>query len=286
MKAGEFFRVVKGEITLLVVLVAVSGFLSNPVAFSRIWYLLPLVVSGALGSFSASILNNVYDMDIDSLMKRTSYRKNLLTETNRTMYVGIALLFLATSISLSAIIINPLTAAMIFLGFLSYFLLYTVVLKRRTTWNIVIGGIAGSFPALAGWAAVTNNISYTSIFIALLVFMWTPTHFWALASYRTEDYRRAEVPMLPAVVGVKKGFQWLAINTVILVVYSLLPLFFTQIHVGIVYYAVAIAADIYLLYRILVILRGSYESRDFRKAFSYSNTYLLFLLVSIWFVII
>lgn len=286
MRAVDFLRVVKVEITTLVVLVAISGFLSNPDAASRMIYMIPLVVAGAIASFSSALLNNVYDMDIDAKMHRTRFRINLINKDNRTGFTVLAIVFFAASMFISAYFVNVLTALFILLGFLSYFILYTLILKRRTSWNIVIGGIAGSFPAMAGWAAVSNDISFTAIFIALLVFMWTPTHFWSLASYRAEEYKNADVPMLPAVVGVRKGYTWIVVNTVILVAYSLLPLFFPEIRVGFVYYVVAVVADIYLLYRILVIRRGNYEETSFKKAFMYSNSYLFFLLVSIWFVVV
>ncbi|EQD42802.1 protoheme IX farnesyltransferase, partial [mine drainage metagenome] len=267
-------------------------FLSNPLALSRLIYLVPLIVAGTLASFSASILNNLYDMDIDGKMHRTKYREDIINPANRRTLAGIAMMFLLGSMLLSYILINFLTTLFIFLGFLSYFLLYTVILKRRTTWNIVIGGIAGSFPALAGWAAVSGNVSVTSLFIAFLVFMWTPTHFWSLASYRSEDYKNANIPMLPAVVGVKAGYRWILVNTVILIAFSLLPVFFTAFkfpsifHVGIIYYVVAVIFDAYLIYRLIEIHSKQYAPAQFRSAFIFSNFYLLVLLISIWFVIL
>ena len=292
MKLSEFLQVSKGGITLLVVLVAVTGFLSDPLALSRIIYLIPLAVAGTLASFSASILNNLYDMDIDRKMNRTSYRQDILNAGNKKILASIALIFLLGSMLLSYFIINYLTSIFIFLGFLSYFVLYTVILKRRTTWNIVIGGVAGSFPALAGWAAVSGNVSVTGLFIAALVFMWTPTHFWSLASYRSDDYKKADIPMLPSVVGIEAGYTWIMVNTVILILFSLLPLFFiifklsTIFHVGIVYYIMAIISDAYLAYRMLAIRRKHYAPAQFKSAFIFSNFYLLILLISIWFVVI
>lgn len=286
MRPIDFFRVVKGEITILVLLVAVSGFLSNPGAMNRIVYIVPLMVGGAFASFSSALLNNVYDMDIDGKMHRTRFRANIINPGNRNGFIALAAVFLIISMVVATLLVNPLTALFIFAGFLSYFVLYTIILKRRTTWNIVIGGIAGSFPALAGWAAVSNDISYTALFIALLVFLWTPTHFWSLASYRAEEYKKAGVPMLPAVVGIKRGYSWLVVNTVVLVAFSLLPLLFTEIRVGLIYYVVAVVADIYLLYRVLDIRRQNYDHGFFKKTFLYSNIYLFVLLVSIWFVLI
>ena len=292
MKLSEFIQVSKGGITFLVVLVAVTGFLSNPQAISRILYIIPLAVAGTLASFSASIMNNLYDMDIDGKMHRTSYRQDIVNAGNKKALSGIALTFLLVSMLLSYFLINYLTSIFIFLGFLSYFVLYTVILKRRTTWNIVIGGIAGSFPALAGWAAVSGNVSRTALFIATLVFMWTPTHFWSLASYRSEDYKNADIPMLPSVVGIEAGYTWIMVNTAILIIFSLLPLFFIAFnlsmifHVGTAYYVLAVISDAYLAYRMIVIRRRHYAPAQFKSAFIFSNFYLLILLISIWFVVL
>lgn len=281
-----FARIVKAEITLLVLVVAVSGFLSAPGALNRIIYIVPLLISGALASMSASIFNNIYDMDIDGSMKRTSSRINMLNSSTKGLYSALAVAFLGTSIFLSWYFINFLTMLFIVAGFLSYTLLYTVFLKRRTTWNIVIGGIAGSFPALAGWAAVLNNVSYTSIFIALLVFVWTPTHFWSLASTSYDDYIKANVPMLPAVVGKEKGATWIAVNTYIMVIYSYLPLFIRAIHVGILYYVAVTLMNTLVLFYVMRMYREDFSTKSFRKTFHFSNLYLLIILLSIWFVVL
>ncbi len=286
MKIRDFLRVAKGGITSLVVLVAITGFLSNPLALKHLILLIPLIIAGSMASFSASILNNVYDRDIDGRMQRTRYRGDIITAENRAGWISIAIVLIAGSSLLSYITINLLSTIFIFLGFASYIGLYTILLKRRTTWNIVIGGIAGSFPALAGWAAVSNNVSYTALFIAFLVFMWTPTHFWSLASYKADDYSTASVPMLPSVVGIRIGFRWIVANTAILIAYTLLPIFFAEIHVGIVYFAMALVMDAYLIYTMFRISMSSYKPAEFKKAFIFSNFYLLILLVSVWFVIL
>ncbi len=281
-----FSKIVKAEITLLVLVVAVSGFLSAPGSYGRMIFLVPLLVSGALASMSASIINNVYDMDIDSKMRRTSSRKTILNDASRTPYLLIAGVFLAVSMFSSYYFINLLTMSFILSGFLSYTILYTVLLKRRTTWNIVIGGIAGSFPALAGWAAVQNDVSLTSLFIAFLVFVWTPTHFWSLASTNYDDYIKANVPMLPAVMGREKGATWIAINTYVMVVYSYIPLFIKAIHVGFIYYIVVTLMNSVLLYYIIRMYGERFSVGSFRKTFHFSNLYLLLILLSIWFVVI
>lgn len=281
MNGREFARIFKIEITFLVDLVAVAGFLSNPFFSSELAYLIPLLAAGTLGSMSAALFNNLYDMDIDASMKRTSYRSEIVNRSTYRSMFAYGTLMLAASLAISYFLINFLTMVFIFLGFLSYVFLYTVFLKRRTSWNIVIGGIAGSFPAFAGWAAVTNSVSYTSAFIAFLVFLWTPTHFWSLATGNAEDYKGVGIPMLPAVVGVQKGSKYIVLNTVILFVYSILPLFVRQIHVGPAYFVLAVIMGAVMLYYTVLPVLSNFSRESYRKAFHFSNYYLLILLTSI-----
>ena len=280
-KITNFMKITKLEITILIDLVAITAFILVPGSFSHPVILLLLLISGTLASMSASIFNNIYDMDIDIKMKRTRSRSGTLNTNTRSYIFSIATAMIIISFALSSILINFLTALFIFGGFLSYVFLYTVFLKRRTTWNIVIGGIAGGFPALAGWAALTNSVSFTSLFLAFLVFMWTPTHFWNLSINNVDDYKASEVPMLPAIVGIKKTEFWIIVNTVILVFYSLIPLFVPAIKLGLPYLPIAIVMDAALLYYIIRPAFKSYDKKYFRSAFGFSNMYLMILLLVI-----
>jgi protoheme IX farnesyltransferase len=285
MNLKDFLRISKAEITLLILIVAVTGFISAPSASSKVFLLVPLIFAGAFASMSASVLNNVYDMDLDWKMKRTSYRKEIVNSESYRRITILALVMLALSLTVSYIFINFLTMVFIFAGFLSYVVLYTIMLKRRTSLNIVIGGIAGSFPALAGWASVTGGVSWTAMFIAMLVFVWTPTHFWSLAMGTSEEYKQAGIPMLPAVVGQRKAAKYIVVNTIVMIVYSLLPLYFHQIAVGRLYYFVAVAADLILVYYLAASFADKLSVKSFRKTFHYTNLYLLILLVSIWWIV-
>ena len=280
-KITNFMKITKLEITILIDLVAITAFVLVPGSFSHPVILLLLLISGTLASMSASIFNNIYDMDIDIKMKRTSSRSDTLNINTRGYIFSIAATMIIISFALSSVLINLLTALFIFGGFLSYVFLYTVFLKRRTTWNIVIGGIAGGFPALAGWAALTNSVSLTSLFLAFLVFMWTPTHFWNLSINNVDDYRASDVPMLPAIVGIKKTEFWIIVNTVILVFYSLIPLFVPAIKLGLPYLPIAIVMDVALLYYVIRPAFKSYDKKYFRSAFGFSNMYLMILLLVI-----
>lgn len=157
------------------------------------------VVGGALSAGSASTLNCVYDRDIDEQMRRTRRRAlpRHVVSTGSALTFGVVLGVLATAVLWWWV--NPLSAMLALVAELFYLIVYTIVLKRRTTQNIVWGGLAGCFPALIGWTAVTNELAWTPVVLFLVVFFWTPPHTWALALRYREDYAQVDVPMLPVV---------------------------------------------------------------------------------------
>src|SRR6266540_242748 len=190
----------KLRIDALLLLVAAAGYVAtsgphvDPTRFGL------LMVSGLLAAAGASATNHYLDRDLDSLMRRTRARplpQHRIDPPAHALEFGVA--FLALGLGIAGLGINVLTAAMIGLGYAVYIGVYTLGLKRSHVSNIVIGGFAGSCPALAGSAAAANAISLPAALIALLVFLWTPGHFWALAYQSRDDYRRAGLPMLPAV---------------------------------------------------------------------------------------
>jgi heme o synthase len=194
----DYVDLTKPFITLLIVAVAVAGyFVALP---SRIdpERLLLLVLCGAAASGGAATLNHYFDRDLDARMRRTRGRPlptERIAPEGRVLAIGLALSVLG--VGAAAAFLNLLTAFSILLGSLTYVLVYTVWLKRRTPWNIVIGGFAGSAPALAGSAAAVGHWTDGALALALLVFLWTPPHFWSLALMLREDYRAVGLPMLP-----------------------------------------------------------------------------------------
>ena len=165
----------------------------------ELWLVVATVVGGTLSAGSASALNCVYDRDIDEQMRRTRRRalpRHIVTPVAATIF-GITLGVLATAILL--IWVNPLSAVLSLVAELFYLFVYTMLLKRRTTQNIVWGGLAGCFPALIGWTAVTGELAWPPVVLFLVVFFWTPPHTWALALRYREDYAQVDVPMLPVV---------------------------------------------------------------------------------------
>ena len=188
----------KPGITALIVLVAVAGyFLALParIDFGRLGW---LALTGGLASAGSAMLNHYLDRDVDGGMRRTKGRPlpgARIAKSGGVLVAGSGLL--AVGVGTAAFLLNPLTALSIALGGLTYVVVYTLVLKRRTSWNIVIGGFAGSAPALAGGAAAIGTWNAPVLAFALLVFLWTPPHFWSLALLLRDDYRRVGLPMLP-----------------------------------------------------------------------------------------
>jgi heme o synthase len=194
----DYLELTKPWITLLIVAVAVAGYFVALPARIDPYRLLVLVLSGAAASGGAATLNHYFDRDIDARMRRTRGRPlptERIASEGRVLAMGLALT--VVGIGAAALFLNLLTAFSILLGWLTYVVVYTAWLKRRTSWNIVIGGFAGSAPALAGSAAAVGHWTDGALALALLVFLWTPPHFWSLALMLREDYRAAGLPMLP-----------------------------------------------------------------------------------------
>ncbi|MGC8645427.1 MAG: heme o synthase [Thermoplasmata archaeon] len=276
MKIARAIKLAKPGIALLLDLVAATTFLLGLRNFSVAWKIVPLIAAGTLASFSSSLANNLFDRDIDGKMERTRWRTSF---SNAAYYVVAIASLLLVSLYISLEFLNVATAVWIMAGFLSYSILYTVALKRRTSWNIVIGGIAGSFPALAGWSSVNTPFSPVSIFVAAIVFIWTPTHFWTLAIKYKEDYKKAGIPMLPSVKDERFTVNAVLINTSILVAFSFSPMFL-KIQFPMLYYILLVPVSVYLLARVVLLeyARGNVRFLSM-KAFLASNYYLTALLI-------
>ncbi|TMI53228.1 protoheme IX farnesyltransferase, partial [Candidatus Bathyarchaeota archaeon] len=216
----------KPRIVLLLDFTALAAFLATPSSIS-ILRLVAVIAAGTLASGGAGALNSYLDEDIDRSMGRTSRRPIPQGDISpfKALIFGLALIF--GGLVISALYLPLLAGLFILLGAAIYVLFYTKYLKRRTSLNIVLGGSAGSCAPLAGWAAATGNLSNAAPWLmALLVFVWTPSHFWALAMRAVSDYTRARIPMLPVVVGEKRTAQYIALNTFLLVPLSLALVWF------------------------------------------------------------
>ncbi len=211
----DIVTLTKPKITLLNVAAALACYVASGGSPTGI----PLL--GALGYGAAggsSVLNNVLDADIDGRMRRTARRPIPSGRVSRRTALILGTALTSVSVSLASIAFNPLTAAAMLLGALSYVLLYTLYLKKRTDLNIVIGGIAGSFPPLAGAAAASGTFTPVSLAVAALIFLWTPGHFWSLAIRASEDYRAAGLPMMPVTRGIRASAMAIAASNALLIV--------------------------------------------------------------------
>ena len=279
MGVADYVQLMKLRIDGLLLLVAATGYIATSRASIDLWRFGVLIFAGFLAAAGASATNHYLDRDLDSVMRRTRTRplpEHRINPPAHALEFGIALF--ALGLLVAAVALNVLTALMIGLGYVVYIGVYTLGLKRTHVSNIVIGGLAGSFPALAGSAAVSNAISLPSILIALLVFLWTPGHFWALAYRSRDDYRRAGLPMLPAVRDERTSAWAIGISTVILAVASI-AFFFTAAF-EVVYLVVAIGAG-----AIMLVLTAKFLANPDPKTawagYKFSGVYLALVLIGI-----
>ncbi len=235
-----------------------------------------LALTLLLAAASAGALNHAMEADIDARMVRTRGRPLPSGQIRRGVVVGVALALMALALAAAALGMNRVVALHLFGGGFVYVVIYTAWLKRRSALNIVIGGLAGSFAALAGGASVRPDLCLPPVLLAAIIFLWTPPHFWALAIVHQEDYRAAGVPMLPVVQGMRRTTWWILAHTAALVLVSLAPLALGAR--GPVYAATAAGLGIYYLWRNVQLVRAPSQGAA-RAAFRASLVYLTLLLI-------
>ncbi len=201
--------------------------------------LLHIIVAGTLASAGSSALNHYYDRDIDPKMTRTSKRPIPSGRMSASQVLIYGLVVSCISVIYGYFALNPLSAFFIALGIFVYVIIYTAWLKRLNSSNIVIGGIAGSAAAWAGWSAATGSMDLLGFLIGFLVFVWTPSHFWCLAMKIKDEYAKAGVPMLPVVIGMHKTSKYILANTLILLPYSFM---LSAFGMGLIYTIIAAAS--------------------------------------------
>jgi len=236
----------------------------------------------ALGSGAAGALNMWYESDLDSLMSRTCLRPiptGKLTKKQALMFGIVASIISITSLYFFS---NVIAATTLAITILFYVFVYTIWLKRKTPQNIVIGGAAGALPPVIGWAIATNEISFEPILLFLIIFIWTPSHFWALSLYKTDDYRKAKIPMLPITSGIKTTKLNIFIYALILFPTALSPYLFN--FSGLFYLICSTILSSYYLfisYQLLKETKLSIEKKLATKLFGYSILYLFMIFVFI-----
>lgn len=239
MGAKELLEISKPRIVVLLVITAVTSmYAASKLIGPELNYLslLHIIIAGTLSSAGSSALNHYYDRDLDLLMKRTSTRPIPSGRISARSVLLYGLIVSSASVIYAAFTLNLVSTFFIALGIFFYVVIYTIWLKRTNSSNIVIGGFAGSAASMAGWAAATGSMDLLGALVGILVFVWTPSHFWCLAMKIRTDYEEARIPMLPVLVGMQKTSKYILVNTSILLPYSLSLYAFG---LGLVYLAIA-----------------------------------------------
>ena len=276
-KILELFKV---RISLTITLCAVSGVFIMPYSENlTVSQFLILIICTFLSSASSSAFNQYYEKDLDILMPRTSQRP-FATGFFKAKISWIVSFFTLLSFSLfiAAYYINLVVAFFLFLGALFYGYIYTVVLKRSSIYNIVIGGLSGSFAVLAGSAVINPSLSAQAIILSLILFLWTPPHFWSLAIAIEEDYAKANIPMLPNLIGAKSSSYVILSQTVLLVLISFTPLLFNM---GLIYFILTLIGGSYFLWTSVVLVLKTTKTNAMTNFFASFIQLGLVLLASI-----
>jgi len=279
MSWQDYYELTKPRVVMLIVFTAIVGmFVSVPG-----WPGVSPLVFGTLGiglaSSSAAVFNHILDARIDIQMMRTRGRplpQGKLTERSALVFATILCII---SMLILVLLVNPLTAILTFVSLIGYAVVYTVWLKRATPQNIVIGGAAGAAPPVLGWTAVTNEIEAGALLLFLIVFVWTPPHFWALAIARKEEYAKVDIPMLPVTHGEAYTRLHILLYTILLALVTILPYLIGMS--GIIYLLTAIVLDAYFLYYAIRMFREPDDVELPMKTFRFSISYLGFLFAAL-----
>ena len=267
----EFIVLTKPRVNLLIMFTAIVGMLLAHQSTLDYELILFASIGIGLAASAAAIINHVVDQRIDSIMDRTKSRPLVNGSIKPLHAIYFALFLSITSITMLYLLVNALTALLTFLSIIIYSVIYSVYLKNLTSQNIVIGGIAGAMPPLLGWTSITNQIEPFPLVLFLIIFLWTPPHFWALAVYKYEDYKKADIPMLPVTHGRDFARLHIFLYSILLFCITLFP------------YILGLSGFIYLTGVVLIGLKFTVDayslmvSKSAAEAialFKYSITYL------------
>lgn len=268
----DYYELTKPRVVMLIVFTAIVGmFLSVPG-----WPDLQALVFGTLGiglaSSSAAVFNHVLDHRTDILMMRTRGRPLPQGKLTEKAALSFASVLCVIAMIILWFLVNPLTAILTFASLIGYAVVYTVFLKRATPQNIVIGGAAGAAPPVLGWTAVTGEVTSSALLLFLIIFVWTPPHFWALAIARKEEYKKVGIPMLPVTHGEEYTRLNILLYTILLALITIVP-YLTGMS-GLIYLSAALVLDAMFLYHVIQMRRTPEDLELPMKTFKFSITYL------------
>lgn len=274
----DYLELTKPRVVMLLMLTAIVGmFMATPKMVP-----LDVLLLGSLGMAfamgAAATVNHVVDQRIDAIMARTGNRPIVQGKISPQRALLFAAVLSIASMFILSCFINPLTAFLALFGIVGYAFIYTLYLKRATPQNIVIGGLAGAIPPLLGWTAVTNQIDPHALLLVLIIFVWTPPHFWALAIHRCDDYAKAGIPMLPVTHGIEYTKSSVLHYTLLLAICTLLP--YLSGMSGLIYLACALVLNaIFIVYAVK--LKFGNTPSIAMKTFGYSIVYLMLLFIGL-----
>lgn len=277
MTLRTYLELAKLRIVLLLLFTTLTAMIIAANGIPELHILLPTLIGGALSAAGSSVINQYLDRDMDAKMSRTARRpipSGRVSPTNALLF-GLALL--TWSVLILGVFVNWLAAGLALGGALYYVVIYTILLKRNTVLNILIGGGAGAMPVLVGWAAVTNSLNFEAALLFAIVFYWTPPHSWALALLVNSDYARANVPMMPVARGEEVTRKQILFYSIQLLLVSLLPGMFGTL--GMIYMLAALALGLGLI-RASIKLIQKKDGAAARTTYKFSTAYLAFLFMA------
>jgi len=271
-RANAFLALCKPRVVALIVFTAMVGMALSTPGLLPMWPFLWGSIGIGMAAASAAALNHVIDRRVDARMTRTRHRPLPTGVLNERQAIVFALIMALVSMLILTLLVNPLTAVLTFFSLIGYAVVYTVWLKRATSQNIVIGGAAGAAPPVLGWAAITGEVHAYALILFLIIFAWTPPHFWALAIYRREEYAGVGLPMLPVTHGVTFTRWQILFYTIVLILVTLLP-YLTGMS-GMIYLAGSCVLNAGFLGYAIALLNNRNE-RLAMDMFNYSVLYLM-----------
>ncbi|MDH5424500.1 MAG: heme o synthase [Gammaproteobacteria bacterium] len=275
----DYFEMCKPKVVALLILTSVVGTVLASPAWGIQWDVLIIANIGiALAAAGGAAVNHIVEWKSDAGMKRTEDRPLASGRVSLSNAIMFAMSISALSMVILVVYINVLTAVLTFASLIGYAVIYTMYLKRATPQNIVIGGLAGAMPPLLGWTAVTNSIDPYGLLLVLIIFTWTPPHFWALAIHRRDDYAKVSIPMLPVTHGIKYTKLAIVAYTILMVIVTLLP--YLAYFAGWIYLSAAVLLGGFFMYKSLELFFTEREKAAI-QTFVYSINYLMLLFIAL-----
>ena len=276
---SELFKLMKPRVMSLVIFTCAVGLLTAPNVIPNKDAIIGILLV-SLGAGAAGALNMWYESDLDALMTRTCLRPIPAGKVNKNQALILGVTLSIVSVILLDYFSNRISAGLLLFTILFYVFVYTIWLKRKTPQNIVIGGIAGALPPVIGWTIATNSISVEPLAFFLIIFFWTPSHFWALSLYKSDDYKKAKIPMLPLTNGIESTKLNIFVYSLLMLPVIILP--YAINFVGLIFLVPSLILTLYynyLCYELYKFKRNKFDAKKAKSIFGYSILYLFLVFV-------